>query len=70
MTGGGPEARTLADTMSAAWVQFARTGDPNHPGMPHWEPFHPDTVSTMLFDNEARLERDPDGTEQQSIRRA
>ncbi len=28
MTGGGPDAQTLADRMSGAWTDFARTGNP------------------------------------------
>lgn len=52
MTGDGPEARALANRMSQAWIHFARTGDPNHSGIPHWEPFHPSTNGTMVFDNE------------------
>ena len=30
--GGRPEAPALAERMSEAWLAFARTGDPNHPG--------------------------------------
>jgi para-nitrobenzyl esterase len=52
MTGDGPEARALAARMSEAWLHFARAGDPNHPGIPHWKPFEPATNGTMLFDNE------------------
>jgi para-nitrobenzyl esterase len=29
----------LAATMSAQWVQFAKTGDPNGPGLPQWPRF-------------------------------
>lgn len=52
MTGNGPAARALAARMSEAWIHFARTGDPNHRGIPHWKPFDPATNGTMLFDDE------------------
>ena len=28
--------QALADTMSAYWVQFAKTGNPNKEGLPEW----------------------------------
>ena len=31
-----PEAYALADKISAAWVAFARTGNPNTPKLPKW----------------------------------
>jgi para-nitrobenzyl esterase len=35
------EDRKLADSMSSYWANFAKTGDPNGPGLPRWETFKP-----------------------------
>jgi para-nitrobenzyl esterase len=70
MTGGGPDARVLAAKVSEAWIHFARTGNPNHPGIPHWAEFTPDTVPTMIFDNKTEAVNNPDGGEQASIAEA
>ena len=67
MTGGGPRARALGDRMADTWIQFARSGDPNHPGLPHWAPFARQSVPTMIFDDETRLELNPDGAERSSM---
>lgn len=63
MTGGGPAAKALSDVMADAWVQFARTGNPNHKGMPHWEPVRQSRRPTMIFDDETRLVIAPDKAE-------
>jgi para-nitrobenzyl esterase len=63
MTGGGPDARALANTMSDTWLAFARRGDPNHPGLPTWPAFSASTGQTMVFDNTCKLENDPDKEE-------
>jgi para-nitrobenzyl esterase len=67
MTGGGADARALGDTVSDAWIHFARTGNPNHAGMPHWPAFSADQIPTMIFDNHTQLINNPDGEEQRSI---
>lgn len=67
MTGGGAEPRALAGKMCDAWIQFARTGNPNHPQLPRWPAFSPETVPTMIFDNPLRVEMNPDGAEQRSV---
>ena len=53
-TGAGAEAFTLADRMSRAWVNFARTGDPNGEGLPKWDTFTPENGAAMIFDSECR----------------
>jgi para-nitrobenzyl esterase len=67
MTGGGDDARALGEKVSDAWIHFARTGNPSHPGIPHWTEFAPETVPTMIFDNKTELAMSPDGGEQKAI---
>jgi para-nitrobenzyl esterase len=67
MTGGGAEPRALAGKMCDAWIQFARTGNPNHPQLPNWPVFSPETIPTMIFDHPSKVEMNPDGAEQRSV---
>jgi len=60
MTGGGPEAQALADKVSQAWINFAKTGNPNHPGLPEWPVFTDEKRSTMNFDNECVVKDNQD----------
>ena len=55
-----PEAYALAEKVSAAWVAFARTGNPNTPKLPKWPAYSARSRDTMLFNNESRVEQDPD----------
>jgi len=67
MTGGGAEARALAARMCDAWIQFARTGNPNHAHLPRWPAFSAETIPTMIFDHPPRVDMNPDGAEQRSV---
>lgn len=67
MTGGGPVPRALAEKMADTWVQFARTGDPNHAGIPAWPGFSSKTVPTMVWNNAVDVAFNPDGQELKSI---
>jgi para-nitrobenzyl esterase len=60
MTGGGPEARELAGRIADAWLAFARTGNPNHKGLPKWPEFAAEQCQTMVFDNTCSLVNAPD----------
>lgn len=59
MTGTGQDRYPLADKMSHAWTAFARTGNPNHKGLPNWPAYTPDTRATMVFNNECKVVNDP-----------
>lgn len=59
----GPEAQGMADVMSETLLAFARTGDPNHAGLPRWTPYSLDRRETMIMDLPPRMENDPRGDE-------
>jgi len=58
-TGDSPDRYELAASMSRAWISFARTGDPNFAGLPHWPPYDPENRATMLFNVPCQVENDP-----------
>jgi para-nitrobenzyl esterase len=53
-------AFALAEKTSAAWVAFARTGNPGVAKLPKWSPYSADSRTTMLFNDDCRAENDPD----------
>ena len=44
----------------AAWASFARSGDPSVPGLPDWPAYGVPGRATMIFNDECRVEDDPD----------
>jgi len=54
-----PRAERLSRDLAGAWAAFARTGDPNRPGLPQWAPFIPGSCDVMMFDEVSRFGRDP-----------
>src|SRR5262245_51380254 len=67
MTGMGPERYELAKNMSEAWVAFARTGNPNHKGIPRWDAWTTTTSPTMVFNREIAAVNDPWGEERRAM---
>jgi|SRR5579871_1572105 len=67
MTGTGEDRYPLQEKMSSAWAAFARTGNPNHKGMPNWSAFNTSQRATMVFDNECKLVNDPHGEERVAL---
>jgi para-nitrobenzyl esterase len=68
MTGSGADRAALAQRMSSAWVAFARSGNPNHAGLPNWVPYDNTRRATMIFNDECVLLNDPYGSEQRLLR--
>jgi para-nitrobenzyl esterase len=56
---GSSEARERCDALSEAWIAFARTGNPNHAGLPHWAAFDSTNRATLVFGAEHQIVRDP-----------
>ena len=52
----------LADTMSEAWANFAKTGVPSADGLPEWEAYDRENMAMMILDDESYLAHNHDKT--------
>ncbi|MDB5469022.1 MAG: carboxylesterase [Caulobacter sp.] len=59
LVGPGPAPQVMAKQMSAAWLAFARTGDPNTAVLPKWPAYEAGKRSTMVFNQTSRVVEDP-----------
>jgi para-nitrobenzyl esterase len=67
MVGTGAELTGMADHISGAWAAFARTGNPNHSGLPQW-PAHELTLrQTMILNPHPAVVNDPDHAERLAL---
>jgi para-nitrobenzyl esterase len=65
--GTGADTAALAAKVSGAWAAFARTGNPNVPGLPHWPAYDASTRATMIFNDDCKVVNDPGKEERIAI---
>ncbi|WP_375688775.1 carboxylesterase/lipase family protein [Pseudooceanicola sp. LIPI14-2-Ac024] len=59
MLGRPDDAARLSEKVMDAWLAFARSGDPNHPGLPAWPAYDATHRPTMIFDDTCEAMDDP-----------
>ncbi len=65
-TGTDPNRFEMAALVAETWIAFAKTGDPNHAGLPTWKRFDPAGRQTMILDLPPHAEADPNGVERRA----
>ncbi|AMR33664.1 carboxylesterase [Mucilaginibacter sp. PAMC 26640] len=60
MTGGGKDAYALASKISSAWINFAKTGNPNTATLPVWPAYTSTNGATMILDVKPIVRSHPD----------
>jgi para-nitrobenzyl esterase len=54
-----PKEQALADKVSLAWTNFAKTGNPSNKLMPKWKAYNTKERPIMVIDDEPKLVNDP-----------
>lgn len=66
--GSGPDADGLSEKLMDAWIAFARSGDPSHPGLPggRWDRYDSQKRATMVLGRECGMDHDLGGAEREA----
>src|SRR5262245_2547741 len=66
--GKGPEAQRLCERTMDAWIAFARSGDPSHPGLPggRFPRYDLARRATLILGRDGSLELDPGSAERRA----
>jgi len=70
LSGDSVAAQRVSEALSGALLAFARSGDPNHAGLPAWAQYSLAGRETMLVDDPPTLARDPRGGERRLYEQA
>lgn len=54
------KAYRISNKIQEAWINFAKTGNPNAIGSEKWKPYNSRERATMIFDRKSKLKFDPD----------
>ncbi len=67
LVGAGPDLLPLTRTVMAAWVAFARTGNPGNPALPPWPRYEGAGRSTMMLGMDSKVASDPGGEARRAL---
>jgi para-nitrobenzyl esterase len=62
------EDKKLVDLMTGYWAQFAKTGNPNGPGLPQWPVYDPKADLVFEIGHEVKLRPTPPPGPLRSVR--